>query len=81
MTISNINKKEKYRLEEHAHEDMPHDICIDVNPNILQSMQNKKKEKYTLFFEAQASQPNENNTVKRDFKHNILGYETQLIVF
>lgn len=45
MTISNINKKENYRLEEHAHEDMPHDICIGVNPNILQSMQNKNNKK------------------------------------
>lgn len=45
MTISNINKKENYRLEEHAHKDMPHDICIGVNPNILQSMQNKNNKK------------------------------------
>lgn len=35
MTISNIGKKEKYRLEEHAHEEMPQDICIGVNPTIL----------------------------------------------
>lgn len=31
MTISNITRKENYILEEHAHEEMSHDICIDVH--------------------------------------------------
>lgn len=75
MTISNIGKKGKYRLEEHAHEEMPQDICIGVNPTILWSMGNKSKKIrkiYTLFLEAQVHQPNENNTAKRDFKQTFL---------